>query len=214
MWSLLAEASCATFFMILVPGLVTLFLGLLLGIVLCITRRGHLFSLPALWLVLTAIVDMGRSVPFVILMVAVTPLTRLLTGTSIGTLAAMVPLSLCAIPFFARVTENALLEVNPGLIEAAHAMGATGWQVVSRILLPEAAPALINGMTLTLVNLTGYSAMAGAIGGGGLGDVAIRYGYQRFDMTVLLLTVAIMVVMVQVIQHAGNALAGWFASVR
>jgi len=197
--------------MVVVAGFVTLLVGLPLGTLLYATRHRHLLANPVLWTFLTVVVDITRSVPFVILMVAVTPLTRLLTGTSIGTVAAMVPLSLCAIPFFARVTENALLEVSPGLIEAADAMGATGWQIIRKVLLPEAAPSLVNGMTLTLINLTGYSAMAGAIGGGGLGDVAIRYGYQRFDMMVLLVTITVMIVMVQGIQFGGDALVRWFA---
>lgn len=212
--SLLTDATLATLGMVFVSGLVTLLAGLPLGVLLYATRRHHLLANPSLWLVLSVIVDVTRSIPFVILMVAVTPLTRLLTGTSIGTVAAMVPLSLCAIPFFARITENALLEVQGGLIEAAHAMGATGWQIVRKVLLPESAPALINGMTLTLINLTGYSAMAGAIGGGGLGDVAIRYGYQRFDTTVLLLTIAVMIVMVQGIQMTGDLLSKKCSHVR
>lgn len=205
--SLLSEATGATLAMVVVSGLVTIVGGLPLGTLLFVTRAHSLLANRPLWLMLSTLVDITRSIPFVILMVAVTPLTRLLTGTSIGTVAAMVPLSLCAIPFFARVTENALLEVSPGLIEAALAMGAGNGQIICKVLLPEAAPALINGMTLTLINLTGYSAMAGAIGGGGLGDVAIRYGYQRFDITVLLITIAVMVVMVQGIQFTGTRLA-------
>lgn len=212
--SLLSEATLATLGMVLVSGAVTLLGGLPLGTLLYATRRHHLLSNPPVWYFLTILVDITRSIPFVILMVAVTPLTRLLTGTSIGTVAAMVPLSLCAIPFFARVTENALLEVHSGLIEAAEAMGANGWQIIHKVLLPEAAPALINGVTLVLINLTGYSAMAGAIGGGGLGDVAIRYGYQRFDMPVLMVTIAIMIVMVQGIQWIGDWLARKWSSVK
>jgi len=212
--SLLSDATLATLGMVFVSGVVTLLGGLPLGTLLYATRRHHLLANPTLWWVLTVIVDITRSVPFVILMVAVTPLTRLLTGTSIGTVAAMVPLSLCAIPFFARVTENALLEVHSGLIEAAHAMGATGWQIIRKVLLPEAAAGLINGMTLTLINLTGYSAMAGAIGGGGLGDVAIRYGYQRFDTQVLLLTIAIMIVLVQGIQFTGDTLVKRYSQLK
>ncbi len=157
--------------------------------------------------ILSLIVNMTRSVPFIILMVAVIPLTRLLVGSSIGTNAAIVPLSLAAMPFLARVVENALLEVNRGLIEAATAMGATVWQIILKILIPEALPGIVNGLTLTVISLVGYSAMAGAVGGGGLGDLAIRYGYQRFEPMVMLLTIVIMIILVQGIQFAGDKIA-------
>ncbi|MDX1900501.1 MAG: methionine ABC transporter permease [Gammaproteobacteria bacterium] len=209
--SLLYEATLQTLAMVIVSGFFTLVFGLPLGVLMYIAREKQLLNQPMLGRVLSLIVNITRSIPFVILMVIIIPFTRLLAGTSIGTVAAMVPLTLCAIPFFARVTENALLEINPGLIETAHAMGATLPQIIRKILLPEALPNLINGFTLTLINLTGYSAMAGAIGGGGLGDLAIRYGYQRFEITILFFAMAIMVILVQFIQFAGDFAAKWFA---
>jgi D-methionine transport system permease protein len=209
--SLLSESLLETLAMTGVAGILTLLAGLPLGIVLFATRRQQFLAKPVLWSVLSFVVNITRSIPFVILMVAVIPLTRFLTGTSIGTVAAMVPLTLCAIPFFARVTENTLLEVNSGLIETATVMGATHWQLVTKILLPESLAGLINGMTLTLINLAGYSSMAGAVGGGGLGDLAIRYGYERPDMTLLLAAIIIMVLLIQAIQWAGDQLASKFA---
>jgi D-methionine transport system permease protein len=152
-------------------------------------------------------VNVGRSVPFIILMVAIIPFTRLLVGTSIGTAAAIVPLAVAAMPFVARVAQSALKEVDPGVIEAALAMGASPWQVVTKVLLREALPALSLGGTIAVVSLIGYSAMAGAVGGGGLGDLAIRYGYQRFQAPIMLLTVVILVGMVQGLQYLGEKVA-------
>ncbi|MGL6176924.1 MAG: methionine ABC transporter permease, partial [Vibrionaceae bacterium] len=156
---------------------------------------------------LSTIVNIGRSIPFIILLVVIIPLTRLLVGTSIGTTAAIVPLCVGAIPFIARLVEGALVEIPDGLIEAAQAMGASTLQIIMKVLLPEALPAIIHGATVTLVTLVGYSAMAGAVGGGGLGDVAIRYGYQRFDGTMMLITVVILVILVQLIQSIGDYFA-------
>lgn len=144
--------------------------------------------------------------PFIILLVAIIPLTRLIVGTSIGTIAAIVPLTVGCIPFIARLVEGALMEVPDGLLEAAKAMGAKPLQIIAKVLLPEALPGILNSIIITLVTLVNYSAMAGAIGGGGLGDVGIRYGYQRFDPTVMLVTVVILVVLVQLIQSAGERL--------
>ncbi|MFC4135550.1 methionine ABC transporter permease [Hamadaea flava] len=184
-------------------GLATLFTvlgGLPLGVLLGHGPVGvrHLLGL---------IVNIGRSLPFIILMIAVIPVTRAIAGTSIGTDAAVVPLTIGAIPFFARLVESALAEVDPGLSEAGHAFGASRTQIIARILLPEALPALIRGLTLTVVALIGYSAMAGVIGGGGLGYLAIRYGYQRFETDVMLATVAVLIGLVQLIQLAGDRLA-------
>lgn len=148
-----------------------------------------------------------RSIPFIILMVAIIPFTRLVAGTSIGTTAACVPLTLAAIPFLARLVETAIKEVNGGVIEAAQSMGATPLQIIWKVLLPEALPTLIDNITVLIVNLISYSAMAGAIGGGGLGDIAIRYGYQRFQGDVMLATIVILIVLVQVIQSAGDYLS-------
>lgn len=208
--SLLLNATGETLYMVLMASLIATIAGLPLGILLYTTRKGNLLAHPLLHRSLAFIVNVTRSIPFVILMIAVIPLTRLLTGTSIGTNAAIVPLSLCAIPFIARVTENALLEVQKGLIEAGFAMGASSMQIIFKILVPEALPAMINGLTLTVVSLVGYSAMAGAVGGGGLGDLAIRYGYQRFDTKVMVLTILIMVILVQAIQFFGDTIAKRF----
>ena len=157
--------------------------------------------------VLGAIVNATRSIPFIILMVAIIPFTRLVAGTSIGTTAACVPLTLAAIPFLARLVETAIKEVNGGVIEAAQSMGATPLQIIWKVLLPEALPTLIDNITVLIVNLISYSAMAGAIGGGGLGDIAIRYGYQRFQGDVMLATIIILIVLVQVIQSLGDYLS-------
>lgn len=209
--SLLLNASVETLYMVVVSGLIATIVGLPLGITLYVTRKGNFLEHRATYQALAMIVNVTRSIPFIILMIAVIPFTRLLIGTSIGTNAAIVPLSLAAMPFIARVVENALLEVNAGLIEAATAMGATSWQIIRKVLLPEAMPGVINGLTLTAISLVGYSAMAGAVGGGGLGDLAIRYGYQRFDVELMFLTIVIMVVFVQLIQWMGDRLAKKFS---
>lgn len=200
-------ATLETLLMVGVATAFTALLGLPLGVLLVVTDRDGLRPAPALHRALGAVVNVGRSLPFIILLVAVIPLTRLIVGTTIGTPAAIVPLALAAIPFFARVVETALREVDRGLVEAAHAMGCTPWEIVRKVLLPEALPALVLGLTITVISLIGYSAMAGAVGGGGLGDLAIRYGYQRFETEVMVVTVALLVVLVQLIQLAGNRVA-------
>lgn len=212
--SLLLEATFQTIYMVLVASFVAALVGIPLGVLLYITRKGNILSKPMLHRSLGALVNMARSIPFIILMIAVIPMTRLLVGTSIGTNAAIVPLSLAAMPFIARIVDSALLEIHKGLIEAALAMGATPTQIILKVLLPEAFPSIINGLTLTVVSLVGFSAMAGAVGGGGLGDVAIRYGYQRFDISVMLITIAIMIVMVQLIQFCGDTLVKKFSHFR
>ena len=211
---LLFNATVETIYMVWVASLIAIAVGLPLGTILYVTRKNHILAQTALHQTLSAIVNMTRSIPFVILMIAVIPFTRFIVGSSIGTNAAIVPLSLCAIPFLARVVESALLEVNKGLIEAAAAMGATVWQIIIKVLLPEALPAIINGLTLTIISLIGYSAMAGAVGGGGLGDLAIRYGYQRFDLKIMLITIIIMIILVQSIQYFGDKIAKRFAHTR
>jgi D-methionine transport system permease protein len=207
---LLLEATVATLYMVATASLIATLLGLPVGVTLYVTRRGHILENSVLYKTLTALVNVMRSIPFIILMIAVIPFTRLLVGTSIGTNAAIVPLSLAAMPFVARIVENALLETNQGLIEAALAMGATTWQIITKVLLPESLPNIINGLTLTIVNLVGYSAMAGAVGGGGLGDLAIRYGYQRFNIGIMVITIVIMIIIVQTIQFFGDKIAKRF----
>ena len=205
-WALLGESLLETLYMVVVSGLVSAAIGIPLGVLLHVSRPGQILQRPMVNRVLGAVVNAARSVPFIILMVAIIPLTRLIAGTSIGTTAAIVPLSIASIPFVARIAEGALNEVPSGLIEAAQSMGATPFQIVTRVMLPEALPGLINGMTLTLVTLVSYSAMAGAIGGGGLGDLGIRYGYQRFDPVIMVATVVVLIVVVQLIQSAGEKL--------
>src|ERR1700674_3312980 len=204
---LLLDATLETLLMVGFSAVLSGILGVPLGVVLVVTGRGHVLEHPALSRALGAVVNAARSTPFIILLVAIIPLTRLLVGTSIGTAAAIVPLTLAAVPFVARVTETALREVDPGLIEAAQAMGASPGQVVWRVLLPEALPGIVGGLTITLVSLVGYSAMAGAVGGGGLGDLGIRYGCQRFRPDVMLAVVVVLVLMVQAMQSAGDRLA-------
>ena len=206
----LLNGTIETLYMVFTAGIFAVLLGLPLGILLFITQPKRLLPHALLNKSLALLVDVTRSIPFIILMLTIIPLTRWLVGSSIGTTAAIVPLSLAAIPFIARLTETSLATITPGLIEAGQAMGASRLQIVFFILLPEARPALIDSFTTTLINLVGYSAMAGAIGGGGLGDLAIRYGYQRFNLTVLLTTLVILITLVQMIQCTGSCLAKRF----
>ncbi|MFW6381828.1 MAG: methionine ABC transporter permease [Bacillota bacterium] len=199
-----------TLYMVLMSVLFAVIFGIPMGVVTTITRKGHVLENRVIFKMFNTIINIGRSIPFVILMVAVIPLTRMIVGTSIGTTAAIVPLSMAAIPFMGRVVDNALLEINPGVIEAAQSMGATPLEIIFKVLLPESLSAIILGITLTTISLVSYSAMAGAIGGGGLGDIAIRYGYQRFRLGVMIETIIILVVMVQLIQWLGNKLAAVF----
>lgn len=207
MIGLFLDACLETALMVLFSCAGAVLLGLPLGVILLITRQNHLLPNPKLNKILAAITNGLRSIPFIILMVAIIPLTRLLVGTSIGTAAATVPLTIAAIPFVARLVETALEQVPRGLIEAAQSMGATPLQIIYKVLLPESLPTIVRGITLTLIALIGYSAMAGVIGGGGLGDLAIRYGYQRFDIEVMLWTIAILIVLVQLLQMLGDWLA-------
>lgn len=210
MSELILIATLETIFMVLVAGFIAVAIGLPTGVLLLTTRQGGILEAKALNKSLAFVVNILRSVPFIILIVALIPITRFILGTSIGTVATILPLSIGAIPFMARMIENALSEVSGGLIEAGHAMGATPWQIITKILLPEATPSIINGITVMLVTLIGYSAMAGAVGGGGLGSVAINYGYQRFDTAIMLITIVILVLLVQMIQYVGDWLSRRF----
>ncbi|MFP3323964.1 methionine ABC transporter permease [Planococcus sp. SIMBA_160] len=205
--SQILEALWETLYMTGASFVFSLFIGLPLGILLVVTRKGHLLENEAVFNVLNIVINIFRSVPFIILMVAIIPLTRIIVGTSIGTAAAIVPLVFYAGPYIARLIENSLLEVDKGVIEAAQAMGASPGQIIFRFLIPEALSSLVLALTIAIVGLIGASAMAGAIGGGGLGDLAITYGYQRFDTLVMLLTVAILVVLVQGVQSVGNLMS-------
>ncbi|GGX77530.1 D-methionine ABC transporter permease [Litchfieldella qijiaojingensis] len=206
MLNLILKATLDTLYMVGVSGLVAALLGVPLGVLLYITRPRQILAKPLTNQVLGVITNIGRSVPFIILMVAIIPFTRMIVGTSIGTNAAIVPLTIAAIPFVARLVEGALNEIPPGLIEAAQSMGATPYQIITKVLLPEAKSGIVTGLTITVVTLISYSAMAGAVGGGGLGDLGIRYGYNRFDPLIMLITVAILVVMVQGFQSLGDHL--------
>ncbi|MBO0215528.1 ABC transporter permease [Vibrio sp. Vb2880] len=202
---LLLMATWQTVYMVAVAGIVGFALGIPLGVILHTTKKGGLLENTQLNNVLGAIVNIGRSVPFLVLMVAIIPVTKMLVGTFIGTTAAIVPLTIGAIPFVARLIEGALLEVPTGLIEAAQSMGATPMQIITKVLIPEAMPTILNSVTITLVTLVSYSAMAGTVGGGGLGDVAIRYGFHRYDVTIMAVTVVMLIVLVQIIQSIGDA---------
>ena len=208
--TLLSKALWQTVHMVVVAGLVGSLIGLPIGVFLATSGRGELFPAPVVNRIVGAIVNAARSTPFIILVVAIIPFTRFITGTSIGTSAAIVPLTVATIPFVARLTEAAIREVDKGLIEAARAMGATPMQIVFKVLLAEARPGITLALTLTIVSLVGYSAMVGAVGGGGLGDLGIRYGYQRFMPDVMLVVVVVLIVLVQAIQSAGDALARRF----
>jgi D-methionine transport system permease protein len=196
-----------TLAMVGLSGLFGTLIGLPLGIFLATSRAGELFPAPNANRIVGVVVNATRSTPFIILVVAIVPLTRLIVGTSIGTAAATVPLTIAAIPFIARVIEAAIREVDNGLIEAARAFGASPLQIVRKVLLPEAMPAVTMALTLTIVSLLGYSAMVGAVGGGGLGDLGIRYGYQRFMPEVMLTVVLVLIVLVQGVQTLGDTLA-------
>lgn len=209
-WSEFFTATWETCYMVALAGFLAVLFGFMLGVALYVTKPNGLSSHPILYKFLSTIANVVRSIPFIILLVAVIPFTRVITGTSIGTTAAIVPLTIGAIPFVARVVESSLSEIGYGLIEAGLAMGATPMQIIFRILLPEALPSLIKGITLMLIALVGYSAMAGAIGGGGLGDLAIRYGYQRFDVAVMIYTIVVLVILVQLLQYSGDILAKKF----
>lgn len=206
MFDLILQATLDTLYMVAISGVIATLLGLPLGVMLYVTRPRQILAMPALNQVLGIVTNVGRSIPFIILMVAIIPFTRMLVGTSIGINAASVPLTIAAIPFVARLIEGALNEISPGLIESAQSMGATPWQIITKVLIPEARGGIITGLTITLVTLVSYSAMAGAVGGGGLGDLGIRYGYNRFNPTIMLITVIILVVMVQGFQSLGDYL--------
>ncbi|KJZ16208.1 MULTISPECIES: methionine ABC transporter permease [Halomonas] len=206
MFNLILEATLDTLYMVAVSGVIAALVGIPLGVLLYVTRPGQILAQPVLQSVLGIITNIGRSIPFIILMVAIIPFTRMLVGSSIGTNAAAVPLTIAAIPFIARLVEGALNEISPGLVEAAQSMGATPWQIITKVLLPEARGGIFTALTVTAVTLVSYSAMAGAVGGGGLGDLGIRYGYNRFNPTIMLITVAILVVMVQAFQSLGDYL--------
>ena len=205
--TLVGISTLQTLEMVLFSTLFSMVIGFPLGVLLYSTNSMGITPRPILNQVLSRIVNVLRSFPFIILMILLFPLSRLILGTSIGTTATIIPLSIAAAPFVARLVETALLEVDPGMIQAARAMGSTNSQIIYKVLIPESMPSLVSGITLTIINLIGYSAMAGTIGGGGLGDLAIRYGYQRFRPDVMAASVVVIIVMVEVIQFIGTRIA-------
>jgi D-methionine transport system permease protein len=205
----LITATLQTLYMVLASTLFATLLGLPLGTLLFLTDK--MKPQPKIHAALSLFINMSRSIPFIILLVALIPITRIIAGTSIGIHAAMVPLTLGAVPFFARLVSNIYQGLPSGLLETGLSMGATHWQMIRHILLPEATPALIQAITLTAITLVNYSAMAGTVGGGGLGDLAIRYGYQRFDVSVMIITIAILILLVQLLQKIGDALSARYS---
>ena len=203
---LLLDGSLDTIYMVLLSTAVSIILGVPLGVILLVTSKGYFWENRTFYSVLGTIVNALRSIPFIILMVAIIPITKFIVGTSIGTTAAIVPLTISTIPFLGRLVETSLRTVPYGLIEAAQSMGASPFRIIRKVLLPEALPELIQNFTLTVIVIIGCSAMAGTIGGGGLGDIAIRYGYQRFQLPIMIMTVIILVLMVQLTQFIGDYL--------
>ncbi|KMO19956.1 methionine ABC transporter permease [Methylobacterium platani] len=204
---LLVQATLDTLQMVAVAAGLGTLIGLPLGVFLATSGRGELLAAPWLNRVLGLVVNATRSTPFIILVVAIIPFTRAIAGTSIGTTAATVPLTVAAIPFIARLVEGAVRDVDGGLVEAARAFGASPLQIVVKVLIPEALPGIVLGLTLAVVSLIGFSAMVGAVGGGGLGDLGIRYGYQRFMPEMMLAVVVVLIVLVQLVQTLGDRLA-------
>lgn len=202
--NLLYKATLETLYMSLVSTILAFIIGLGLAVILILTKQGGLAQNIAIYRTLDIIVNTLRSFPFIILMIVLFPLTKLIIGTSIGTSAAIVPLTIGSAPFIARLIEAAMLEVDKGVIEAAMSFGASRFQIIFKVQLREALPAIINALTLTLIMIIGFSAMAGTVGGGGLGDVAVRYGYQRFKPDVMIYTVIILILLVQIIQSLGD----------
>ena len=209
-FKLVAESTLQTIQMVFWSTVFSLIMGLPLGVLLNVTDKedqGGIIPRPVLNEILSRVVNVLRSFPFLILMILLMPVARFILGTTIGTKAAVVSLSIAAAPFVARIIETSLKEVDPGVVQAAKAMGSTNWQIIVKVMLPEALPSLVSGVTLTIINLIGYSAMAGTIGGGGLGDLAIRYGYQRFRSDVMFAAVVVTIILVELVQFVGNRIS-------
>ncbi|GLK65025.1 methionine ABC transporter permease [Paracoccus kondratievae] len=205
----LQQALWDTVLMVSVSAGIAVLAGIPLAVFLVTSGSDGIFPAPRLNRIIGTVVNGFRAVPFIVLLVALIPFTRLVAGTTIGVWAAIVPLSVSATPFFARIAEVSLREVDPGLVEAAQSIGCRRWDIVRHVLLPEALPGIAGGFTITVVSMIGASAMAGAVGAGGLGDVAIRYGYQRFDTTVMLVVIAILILLVSAVQFSGDHAVRW-----
>lgn len=202
----IAHASLQTLYMVFFSSLFSIILGFIPAIILTLTAEDGLKPNKSVYEVLSFIVNIFRSFPFVILMIIVIPLTRAIAGSSIGTTAAIVPLTVCAIPFIARIFETSLRETDPGVIEAARSFGASDLDILFKVYFKESIPRMLNGVILLIINLLGYSAMAGTLGGGGIGDITIRYGYQKYDTAYLVLCSVILIIFVQIVQMIGNAI--------
>lgn len=204
---MLGQGTLETIYMTMASALFSYIFGLPLGVISVVSEPAGILPNPKLHNVLDKIINITRSIPFIILLIALLPLTRLIVGTTIGPTASIVPLTIAAIPFVARLVETALKEIDYGIIEAAQSMGATPWQIIRKVMIPETLPSLIMGASITTITLIGYSAMAGVCGGGGLGDLAIRYGYYRYEDDVMILTIVLLVIIVQIIQSIGDYLS-------
>jgi len=205
--TLLWQGTLDTIYMTVVSTVIAYIVGLPLGLLSVITAKDGIHPMPVLNKILGAIINIGRSIPFILLLVAIMPFTRMVVGTSLGPTAVIVPLTISAIPMIARLVENSLLELDKGVVEAARAMGATDWQIIRKVMLVEARPSLVLGVSLSGITIVAYTAMAGAVGGGGLGDIAIRYGYHRSQTDIAFVTIVFLVVIVQIIQSVGQLLA-------
>lgn len=206
-FNMLLTSTLETLYMVFFSTIFSLLLGFPIGILLVITREKNIYEMKKFNSILQIIINMMRSFPFIILMIILFPLSRIVVGTTIGATAAIVPLSIAAAPFVARIVEGALLEIDGGLIEASQSMGANNWTIIFKVMLPECFSSLVHGITVTIINLIGYSAMAGTIGAGGLGDLAIRYGYLRFKLNIMIYAIIIIIILVQIIQSLGNYIA-------
>lgn len=205
-FSMIWTSTLETLYMVFFSTLFSLIIGFPIGILLTITKEGNILERPKLNKVLDFIINTLRSFPFIILMILLFPLSRIVVGTTIGSTAAIVPLSISAAPFVARMIEGALNEVDKGLIEASSSMGANSWIIIFKVMIPETLPHIIHGITVTVISLIGFSAMAGTIGAGGLGDLAIRFGYQRFKTDIMIYAVIVIIIVVQLLQSLGNYL--------
>lgn len=203
-FSMIIESTLDTLYMVFFSTVFSLILGFPIGVLLVITKEGHILERPKLNKVLEVVINTLRSFPFIILMICLFPLSRIIVGTTIGRAAAIVPLSISAAPFVARMIEGALNEVDKGLIEASSSMGASNMTIIRKVMIPETLPHIVHGITVTVISLVGFSAMAGTIGAGGLGDLAIRFGYQRFKTDIMIYSVIVIIVLVQGIQSLGN----------
>ena len=206
-FNMILTSTMETLYMVLFSTLFSLIMGFPVGILLVITKPGNILEKPKLNQFLEVIINTLRSFPFIILMICLFPLSRIIVGTTIGSTAAIVPLSISAAPFVARMVEGALNEIDKGLIEAASSMGADNMTIIFKVMIPETLPHLIHGITVTVISLIGFSAMAGSIGAGGLGDLAIRFGYQRFKTDIMLYSIVVIIILVQIIQSLGNYLS-------